>query len=264
MATYHFNKTGKTRKLSWRKSRTRGVQDAVRIIGNIIKDIEDLIKDKKKVTILEVGCGYGRALLDIKKIFKDKVTIHGINIGSRWNTNLIRRFAIRQRMFSKKEADKNIPRIHILDAGKKMPFKDGTFDFIFSQFCVQYIKDKSLFLEEVNRILKTDGMARIHLQPPFKSIYPPEYRELFEIWQNNRRVKFKEYMQRFKNINVYGRKHGRANNIIIKKARKFKLNLKFVTYIDLNQIFDNWQGVKSIYAVNQPARKRMSLYYYSK
>ncbi len=46
----------------------------------------------------------------------------------------------------------------------KLEFKPETFDLVFSSHVIAHIKDKNLLFKEINRVLKSDGLA-IHIVP---------------------------------------------------------------------------------------------------
>ena len=48
--------------------------------------------------------------------------------------------------------------------GRHMPFREGTFDVVFSSNVLEYIRPWTAFQEEMQRVLKPDGLA-IHLVP---------------------------------------------------------------------------------------------------
>ena len=250
MALYHFQKKGKKKILIWQWSRKRGIKEAKERIGDIVKDIKGLLKEKKKVRVLEVGCGYGRALLELKKSFKDRIEIHGINKEKRWNLKLIKRYALHQKVFTKKDINQNLPKIYIADAGQKLKFPNNYFDYIYSQACIQYIADKALFMEEINRILKKDGLARLDMQPRNME-FPVEVQHLFEIWDNSKRVDFIKYVRQFKNIKVIHTQKRSIGVITMRKAKNFKMNLKFIKDISLQDICDDWHPRKAIFKVKK-------------
>ena len=216
------------------------------------KDINLLISNKIKV--LEVGCGYGRILLELKKIFGDKVETFGVNLEKDWDVNIVKNFGISEKIFDKKEIDKNLPKIYIFDAAKKMPLKSDSFDLILCQATVQYMGDKALFLEEVNRILTKEGIAIIEMQE-IKRSHPIEYKNLFEIWdKSGKLIKFRDYIKKFDNIQVKKSKDRPEWTVIImKKANNFSLGLKLMNCFgfDLNEICDKWRGDKSVYGVRR-------------
>lgn len=80
MATYNFKKVNGKKVIEWNRGRRRGIKEASERIGDYVKDIQNLINKKGKIKILEVGAGYGRSLLELKKEFGEKIEIHGINL----------------------------------------------------------------------------------------------------------------------------------------------------------------------------------------
>lgn len=238
--------------MAWNTGRLRGLKEAKERIGDIENEVSQLLLKKKKIRILEVGCGYGRILLELKKIFGDKITTEGINLEKEWNEKLCRKFGLKEKIFTEKEINKNLPKIHILDVGKKISLKSNSYDLIISQATVQYIGDKVLFLEEVNRILTKQGKAIIEIQE-IKRSHPPEYSNLFEIWENCKIIQFRDYIKRFRNINVKKSKFWGENCSVItmKKSKKFKLNLKLMNCFgyDINRICKKWRGDKAVYIV---------------
>lgn len=237
----------------WNRGRLRGLDEAEKRIGNIKKYVENLLIKKRKIRILEIGCGYGKILLELKKIFGNKIITEGINLEKSWDEKLCKEFGLKENIFSKKEIEKNLPKIHILDVGKKIPLKSGKYDLIISQATVQYIGDKALFLEETNRLLTKEGIAIIEMQE-IKGKHPVEYKNLFEIWNNCRLIPFKSYIKRFKNIKVKKSKWKKEWSVIImKKSKKFKLNLKLMNCFgfDLNKICPKWRGDKAVYKVTK-------------
>jgi len=245
MATYNFKKIKGKKVIEWNKGRLRGITESKERIGDITLLIKKQLKEKRKIRVLEVGCGYCRALMELKKLFGDKIETHGINLEKRWDVKLARRYGLKHKIFTKKEIDKNLPKIYILDAGKKLPFKSGSYDFIFSQASVQYIHDKALFLEEVNRLLSKNGTAIIELQE-YKPKHSIEYKNLFEIWHKDKIIRSMDYLKRFKNIKF--KKYKWESHVLeIKKSKNFKLNLKLITSFDLNNINPTWWGTKAIY-----------------
>jgi ubiquinone/menaquinone biosynthesis C-methylase UbiE len=222
-------------------------------LGNVPKYIKEILKKKKRVKVLEVGTGYGRALLELKQIFGDKVETYGINAESEWNQKLVKKYALHEKLFDKQNINKNLPKIYILDAGKKLPFKNNSVDLVINPATMQYIPDKIHFIEEVNRVLTKEGIAGLELEEERKE-HPPEYRNLFEIWHNGERIEIIKYLKKFKNIKIKKSKNRPWHYILMTKARKLDFKLKFVTAIDLEGEFSKnwkirWWGKKSIYIV---------------
>lgn len=238
----------------WNAGRCRGLNEAKKRVGDLEGYARKLLKTKNKIKILEFGCGYGRVLLELRKVFGDRVETYGVNLEKDWGVNIVKDFGIKEKIFDKKEIDKNLPKVYIFDAGKKMPLKSDSFDLIFSQASVQYIGDKALFLEEVNRILTKEGIAIIEMQE-IKRSHPLEYRNLFEIWdKGGKLIPFRIYARKFKNIQVKKSKDRPEWTVVImKKAANFDLGLKLMNCFgfDINEICDKWRGDKSVYGVRK-------------
>jgi SAM-dependent methyltransferase len=252
MALYCFEKKGKSRILAWKWSRTRGLKEAKDRIGDITKEVEILLKNKKKIKILEVGCGYGRAIIELKKLFGEKVETFGINAEPPWNLKLIKKYALNQKLGSKGEVENLLPRLYILDAGKKMPFKNDYFDLIFSQATIQYIEDKAFFLQEAHRILAKCGLFVCDIQDEERK-YPPEYQHRWEIWNGEKKILISNILKNYENIRIAKAKFRQDGYVIMKKSKNFKLSLKLVYSFDLNKINDKWAGRKSIYILKKVA-----------
>jgi len=61
-------------------------------------------------------------------------------------------------------------------SGEKLPFKDGTFDFVFCAYTLEHIPDRIGALREVKRVLK-DGAETVFILPTFMHwiFYPSSY-----------------------------------------------------------------------------------------
>lgn len=216
-------------------------------LGNVINYTKEVLKKKQKAKILEVGTGYGRALLELKQIFGDKVETYGINLEKNWNLSLCKKYA-KQEGFS----SKNIPdKIYILDAAKKLPFKSGTFDIIFNPATMQYLSDKIQFIEEAHRILTKEGIAALELEQ-YRPTHPVEYQNNIEIWdKEGKRIDVLNYLKKFKNIQVKKSKNRPWHYILMKKVKNFNLGLKLIKYINLEEIAPSpvFWGSKSIYVI---------------
>jgi len=233
MAKYLIEKIKGKKKRVWSSGRNRGLNELSQRIGNILPPIDNLLKIKKK---------YG-----------EKIQTYGINYEKDWNLDLIKKFGMHQKLFSKENIESHLPQLSIADAGIKIPYKNKYFDFIFSQATTQYIADKAHFLEEVNRVLTKQGIAIIEMQ---NSKSPPGYENIFEIWKskekNEKPILFKDFIKGYDNIKINKSSQSSGWSIVIlKKSKTFKLGLRLVYSIDLHKINSEWWGTKSVYVLKK-------------
>lgn len=246
MTIYNIKKVNGKRKRVWNTGRCRGIKDAQERLGNITGDIDFLLKKKDRVRVLEVGCGYGRALLELRKQYGDRVETFGINLEPRWNQNLTRIFGLAEKIFDKSGIDENLPKVLIADAGKGLAFPRNYFDYVFAQATVQYIHDKAHFLEEVNRVLTPVGLARIEVQD-YKKRYDKPYKNIFEIHKGNKIIPFRDYIKRFPNLEISTSKTHDWTILRMKKSSAFKLRLKLTNSFALEPLNKGYWGTKAIY-----------------
>lgn len=148
------------------KSKWRGLDDAMKRLGDITGEIDRRLADGKRVAVLEIGCGNGMALLDLSCLYGDRVSLHGINkLPRHGQTEATKDIAIQLgRRTAAELQGAPAPVIHHFDASDPWPLADDAFDVVFSQHSFLWIADKVRALEEANRVLKGDGIALFDLQ----------------------------------------------------------------------------------------------------
>lgn len=153
-------------------SRSRNLFD-FRFSKELQKDITKRVRTSKQVKVVEIGCGEGRVLMELKKQFPS-LELYGIN-KKPWpamkGISSLRRTGVYYEIFTKEEL-KNIklPKISFYDASK-LKFKSNSVDIIYSQVAIHYVQRKDLLLEEVWRVLKPGGIAFLHIDNYHES-YP--------------------------------------------------------------------------------------------
>ncbi len=117
--------------------------------------INNLLGNCSNKTILDSGCGSGYFAARIAKKAK-KV------IGADFAETFIK-------LCEKKY--KNISNLSFVvhDVTQKMPFGDGTFDFVISKMVLQYVSSLNLFASETSRILNIGGQLIITVDHPFNT-----------------------------------------------------------------------------------------------
>ena len=237
-----------------------------RLGSDFKKIIENKVKKKGKIKILDAGCGYGIAMIGFVKKFGDKVEVVGLNYSEKdGNVEIMKKKAIERDIFTKKglKKIKNLPKFVYCDASKRLPFKSDSFDIIYGMASIYLFDDKIHFLEECNRILKKDGIARIassfgphktaRVKNRWKIKYPEKYWEFWEIWDKGKEIKIWNYCNRIPGVKVVWRNRGKKGGgkpmyIEIRGTPKVDFKLQFISSVDMNFIWKKWGGVKSIYS----------------
>lgn len=135
------------------------------------------------VRVLEIGCGEGRALLELRRLFPD-AEIHGINKHP-WDamrgSESLPDVAAFHGIFTAAELERiALPTVHFLDA-QRLPFADGSFDVVISQGAIHYVERKDALIEEVWRVLSANGEALLHVDsrlpplPDFLDLPTPRF-----------------------------------------------------------------------------------------
>lgn len=233
--------------------RGRGLTELRRRVGDVVPVIEAMAARRMPVRVLEVGCGFGSALVELRRHFGDRIDLHGINKRrSHGDWPLMRRNALSRGLATPAELRRmRPPTIHVADVDDGLPFSDRSFDFVYSQVSFFYYLDKARFLEEVNRILDPAGMARLDVVRLGK--YPRPYDAFFEIWDGPARVGFWRYLSRFPGLR---RRHsGERSYLEMTRRPRLDLGLELRHTIQLNAICSDWAGMKSIFVV-APQRGR--------
>jgi len=232
--------------LKW--ARARGLDKLGKRVGDITKTIDSLLKGKRKIRVLEIGFGFGTVLMQLQKIYGNKIELYGMSKRrghGDWKD--IKKVAVEEKIFSGKEMLKvPKPSLHFGDVDNGLPFRANTFDFVFSQVSFFYYLDKAAFLEDLNRVLKPTGIARIDVNIG-RDTLPSQYSPSLEIWKGGKEVSFWTYINKFPTLTK--KKALLRPYLEMRKCKKLSLGLKLVHTIDLNLINSDWWGTKSIYKV---------------
>ncbi len=121
--------------------------------------------DHQDTRVLEIGCGEGRFLMELRREFRD-IEIFGVNKHP-WavmkGTESLRAVSQHYQTFHERELERiAYPQVFFTDASR-LPFAADYLDLIVSQECFHLVEEKAEAIEEIIRTLKPGGVAHIHL-----------------------------------------------------------------------------------------------------
>ena len=132
-----------------------GTIECDKILGKDTSRFEKIIgnKEPSKMNVLEIGCGIGRILIPMSKIFGEVI---GIDVSS-------------EMVQQGQKYVKDIPNCNIIENNgiDLSEFADNYFDFCYSFIVFQHIPDKKIvenYIKEVSRVLKSGGLFRFQIR----------------------------------------------------------------------------------------------------
>ena len=223
-----------------RAHRARGLADLVRHVGDLCGEIDARLERQERVNVLELGCGYGIALLDLVARYGERVRAVGVGLRAQdGDREILRREAVARGIAGATP----LPALVYADVAAGLPFADGRFDLVASQVAWLYFGNKIGVVRETMRVLAPGGIAMIDADETLASV-PAEYARLVEIWEDGALVPFGEYLRR----------HGGGladapdgTCLRFGKAEGFGRELEPVLEIDLARLHAHWDGVKCVY-----------------
>ena len=232
--------------------RARGVRELDRRVGGVFAEIDQRLARQQRVRVLELGCGYGTALLELRARYGEKVELHGLNrVHEDGNVDILLRNAREKRVFGDDAPQLgDLPSIAYGDASAGLPFREDYFDLVYSQVAWLYFGNKAAVLREVSRVLRADGIAKIDADQRRPGL-PPGYRDLMEIWHQGRRIALAAYLRRF-GIAFAAALDGEF--LRFGKSPGVADDLELVFQIDLAEIHSHWDGIKCVYRMTSPGR----------
>jgi len=228
--------------------RGRGLADLHERVGDVCAEIDARLRRQKVVRVLELGCGYAIALLDLVARYGERVETYGLNLRREDGQDEILRREAARRGLDVAARGGGLPTLVHADVAQGLPFHDDRFDVVISQVAWQYFRNKIGVLREVVRVLRSDGVGMIDADE-FDAKLPPEYGRLVEIWDARGLVAFERYAARF-GMSFVPTARGRALRLV--KNRSFGEDLVARMEIDANAIDARWDGIKCIYALREP------------
>jgi SAM-dependent methyltransferase len=233
-----------TRYRDKREFRSRGHADLARRAGGVMADVDERLARQPTVRLLELGCGYGTVLLELRQRYGARVELCGVNRRNRdGDLDAMRRNGMERGLYAGDADGAGLPALVYTDVAHGLPFAEETFDIVFSQVAWLYFGNKVGVLREVSRVLRPDGLARIDADEVRHDL-PPEYNRLVEIWQAGKLIPF----------GVYAHAHGMSlvpaadgEYLRFGKCPRFGADLETIVEIDVSAIDPTWSGVKCVY-----------------
>lgn len=153
--------------------RNRTYEELARRLGPIESIVAGIIERNGTATVLEIGAGSGIIMHQLHLKFADALEIYGLNRQfHHGNHQLSMEEGLEFGAFDERAAEfyerHRTPMYLCADAGAGLPFADDSFDFAYSQATIPFVRDKANLANEVNRVLRPGGSARIQVNLPPK------------------------------------------------------------------------------------------------
>lgn len=224
--------------------RGRGLADAERLIGGVSSEIDGILARRRPARVLEIGCGFGTALLELRARYGERVELHGLNREAReGNREILLRNAAERGL----DVGGALPALHHGDVADGLPFPNAAFDLVYSQVAWMYFGNKIAVLREIQRVLADDGLAKIDVDE-LRPGLPAEYARLVEIWEAGRLLPLGDYAQRF-GMALAPAPEGEY--LRFAKCPGFGDDLELVQEIDLTRLCADWDGIKCVYRATE-------------
>ena len=225
--------------------RGRGVRDLERTVGGIVADIDARLAHHDVVRVLELGCGYGTALLELSARYGQRVELVGMNRRhGDGNAEILLRNAEERGIFgTRAPGPRDLPHLVYGDVAAGLPFEDERFDLVYSQVAWPYFGNKIGVVRDVIRVLRPEGLAKIDADE-MRDALPPEYGRLVEIWQDGALVPFSDYLGRYAMALAPAPE---GHYLRFGKTAAFGDDLVPLLELDLSTLHADWDGIKCVY-----------------
>ena len=164
--------------------------------------IAERIAARGKATLLEIGCGEGRLLLDLLARFEDRIELHGIN-HERWpvirNARALHASNVRYRVLPPPRLQQlGPPTVHLADGEDLSRFPIRDFDFVVSQVVLAHVARKDRVLEESARLLAPGGVFLHQIDHFDREVVDPGTADLprFTIYDHEAPISTTVYLER--------------------------------------------------------------------
>ena len=225
-----------------RMYRGRGLLDLEQRVGGIHDAIDKQLRTRRSIKILEIGCGFGLALLQLRARYGARVELEGLNSSSEDGDPLMMQLGAVALGLPPELASGIGLTYH--DVADGLPYADQAFDLVFSQVAWLYFPDKLRALMEVQRVLSPHGLAKIECQVEVKGNVP-EYRELAQIWCGGTKIPFFEFVSSLPGISVHVAPRGPY--LQLRAANSPPKAWQLLYTMNLRRLAPDWFGHRSVY-----------------
>ena len=150
------------------RHRARGLRDLEATVGGVCGEIDARLPQRDVVRVLELGCGYGTALLELRARYGSRVELHGMNRRhDDGNVDVLLRNARERQVFGARAPEaSDLPALAYGDVADGLPFPDESCDLVYSQVAWRYVGHKIGGLRDVRRVRQATPHWMPRLQPP--------------------------------------------------------------------------------------------------
>jgi SAM-dependent methyltransferase len=219
----------------------RGLKElAVRVV-DITLEIDKLLEMKERVTVLEIGCGFGTALIQLSAKYNNRIRLVGINRSIDDGHEDF--FEMNSKKLGIKDGFPSNIEIFYANIDAGIPIPSDSIDLVFSQATWLYLHDKIRALMEVSRVLKHTGFAGI--EAFHRPMQNGSEGTLIDIYRSDAKICIDEAFSGLVGIEL---KHGLESSSV--SMRKFIIpimNFELIDSFSVKKICNNYVGVKSIY-----------------
>jgi ubiquinone/menaquinone biosynthesis C-methylase UbiE len=177
--------------------------------------------NKENKVALDLGCGTGNYFLPLKNKQKYALDLSKESIA-----------VLKKRIKNKEKKEYHV---YVGDA-IKMPFKDNTFDFLFSFSTLYYIKEIDLIMPEISRVLKKEGIAILEFGNKYsiESVWDKMMFDCPQFHFSSKKIKklFEE-----NHLKIVEQKYRRPIPDFMQKFDKAYIKNKFLQKISFKMIF---------------------------
>ena len=114
-----------------------------------MEKLKEFFSEKTVSNVLDIGTGTGDFVAILNDVFNESTQIIGVDPGENWLEKARKRFPQKHISFKKMQ-------------GEELKFEDNSFDVVSISNALHHLKDISVSIAEINRVLKSGGWIIIN------------------------------------------------------------------------------------------------------